>query len=405
MYDFVARAREARWFGGVREVGGSTPVEITAEGMSAATRRNGYYHLFDDRTRLENGMFVSEDEVLHLHPAWEEDGMIVGIFPAYTFDEGDRFRADIGFLGGAGGTDGAWFEFGYLRVLDGFEPEWFFNTSQQRRLNGFYRSVRSQFKGLTGGLDEMTGATDLTVGNQYHPVLISRAGRTSGRDWTAWVQPRIDRARTLTIPQINCIQESGGGGSDELALCLLIIGYDERNQPVPGAFHSVVQSRTGVDSGEVRTFDDLDFIFDNSEVARVEVRMLGAEMDGAGRTSRLAQHVSNEWVGNIMLGEVSTLGQFYEFASTPNGPRIRNRHDTLFIDYWEIDLRRWFTGGRDPESGVVAPSLPRMPIEDYFETRNQTRTISVARRSGLTTETRTYTKGGSTSYSVTVTYT
>lgn len=141
MLDFVGSAHSAEWFGGQFALNGTVPERLTEFGMSSANRRSGYVHIFDEPARFENSRFYDSDEVLHTHPAWTDDGMIVGIYPEMSIRAADEFLAQVGLLAGSRASDGIEFEFGLQLSERNLPVEAYFNADSSGRLRGFYRRL------------------------------------------------------------------------------------------------------------------------------------------------------------------------------------------------------------------------------------------------------------------------
>jgi hypothetical protein len=91
--------------------------------------------------------------------------------------EGDRFRASVGFLKGAGGE----VEF----VIEGFGG----TISGTRRVF----TVRDNGNdGILRTIDEDLGVLSGAAGMR----LVVNAGATSSQDWAVWINPRIERKGT-----------------------------------------------------------------------------------------------------------------------------------------------------------------------------------------------------------------
>lgn len=108
-FDFLARSPEAQWRSGA---GGSTDISLTFGGTEADA--NGAAALVSS-VRLETG--ATSGKVLLTIPKHEDNGVITGVFPAYTVRAGDRFKARLGFASNPNGSCGAAqvvFQLGYL---------------------------------------------------------------------------------------------------------------------------------------------------------------------------------------------------------------------------------------------------------------------------------------------------
>lgn len=89
VYDFIAKASSANWVSS----GGGSEVKLTFGG--ADDDANGVAKL-KDNIKLEDGS--SAGKTLITGPKHNDDGKISGTFPEYTVQEGDHFKAKLGFL-------------------------------------------------------------------------------------------------------------------------------------------------------------------------------------------------------------------------------------------------------------------------------------------------------------------
>lgn len=92
-FDFPARSSAATWIGS----GGGTDVNLTFGG--ADDDPNGVAKL-KDGINLEDGSPAGV--TLLTRPKHNDDGKITGTYPEYTIQEGDHFRAKLGFLENCG---------------------------------------------------------------------------------------------------------------------------------------------------------------------------------------------------------------------------------------------------------------------------------------------------------------
>jgi len=88
-YDFIARASSATW---VSSGGGS---EVTLNFGGADDDPNGVAKLKENITLEDGGQ---AGKTLITGPKHNDDGKITGAFPEYTVQEGDHFKAKLGFL-------------------------------------------------------------------------------------------------------------------------------------------------------------------------------------------------------------------------------------------------------------------------------------------------------------------
>jgi hypothetical protein len=165
--DLLEHASGARWFGVPRGPG----VALVFNGSDGDP--NGFVILStigmeDGTTRL----------ALRTRPALGPWGMISGNFPECQLPPGARFEAQVGFVGGATGTDGVQFDASASYTAeDGITHE---------------VGMLQVHKGYTGQL--MSVSADLSWVPPGHAVsieLLVRAGPGSKQAWAAWVDPRI----------------------------------------------------------------------------------------------------------------------------------------------------------------------------------------------------------------------
>jgi len=124
-------------------------------------------------------------KVLETHPQWVNDGWISGRYPDYiTIPDGSRFKAKVGFIHGAIGTDGAFFN---IRFNDGLNSYYFPSS------DGIYCAN-------DGHLDSMNIDLSLIVGKTGRIYIGVKAGSTSDQDWAVWVNPQITNFKYFVIP-------------------------------------------------------------------------------------------------------------------------------------------------------------------------------------------------------------
>jgi hypothetical protein len=417
MLDFVSAARSAEWYGGAFEMSGSTPVRLAGFGMATDTRSSGYAHIFREPSLFENSRRYDADDVLHTHPAWTNDGMIVGIYPEINVGSEDEFLAQVGMIAGSRDSNGVVFEFGLQRGDLDVPVEPYFNADATTLLAGFYRPLAmtrsfhdGQMETLRADLSEFS-----RTGRRYRPVLIVRSAGDSGKDWAGWVRPRIEPVRAIRIPQANCLLESTSGrrqrvrnrrrrwGSDEFALFANVVCLDEREVPIDGSFQAFQDSVTDVDSGDIANLDGINFEFTDPAIRYVEVRMIGLEIDGAGATHNIAQHGFNNWSGTFFL---TSDGSRYEFNHSYNGPRGGNNHNLLLADYWIVDFENLRDRGRDPVGRTIrSPESEYGSVQEYLDDKNIAREITHVAGPTPFSEIRRYTAAGPDSiYEVDISY-
>jgi len=167
VYDFIARASAAEWSSGTND-----DLNISLDFNGADDDPNGVAAI-KEGVRLENGS--TSGKVLLMHPLWKDSGVISGVFPAYTVQPGDRFRARLGFMApeGSCGEGSVEFEIGVLedgrvRVLDQFE------------------------KSCSRSLLPVDVDLNALRGESVRFVFTVRAAGSEEDDWAIWNSPRIE---------------------------------------------------------------------------------------------------------------------------------------------------------------------------------------------------------------------
>jgi hypothetical protein len=161
-YDFFTRATDASWVGsaGVVTFGGP---DTDVKGFA----------MYRAGSKLEDG--TSSSKALEIHPQMVNDGIMTGLYPAYTIVSGEHFTAKIGFLAKEDGTCGAgnakfqlnYKEAGVLKPLG----EW------TDTCDGILKSID----------------VDLTsiAGKNVQIALAVLANGAADQDWAVWIAPQI----------------------------------------------------------------------------------------------------------------------------------------------------------------------------------------------------------------------
>lgn len=161
--DFVAKAPSAKWTNAWLELG--FPGD--------PSNSKGFARFIDNAQLEDNNIY---NRVLETHPHWQPRGRIVGRYSNVTIpDHGAEFRAEIGFLGGAAASDGAYFEIwaefpGYSGIPLRRE---YYKKFTGSMINDFTQDL-SRFRGMTGTI-----------------ALSVEAGEKSTQDSAVWVKPRV----------------------------------------------------------------------------------------------------------------------------------------------------------------------------------------------------------------------
>jgi len=175
-YDFVTQASTASWGSGA----GSLPFPgKDNDSRGFACYRNNW-QLEDDSTWAR---------VLETHPQWVNGGWIMGRYPELTIPSGAELKLTVGFFKGATGTDGVTFavqfeEFLGLKVA----PKTYSILSHQALYDGKLDSISKDLNNLAG-----------KTGNF---ILRVNAGQSSGKDWAAWAEAKIEVAAPTALPDL-----------------------------------------------------------------------------------------------------------------------------------------------------------------------------------------------------------
>jgi len=168
VYDFLSRARDASWFSGQ---GNDPAASLAYDG--ADDNPNGVAKIYDGIT-LENG--TKSGKVLGTYPKRVDEGYVYGVFPAYTVQSGDSFKANLGFLipSGATGCGAAKVKF-QLSYKDG----------------DAIKLLKEWSKGCDGKLPLVEFDLSSLAGKSVQLVLVVRADGASTDDWAVWNSARV----------------------------------------------------------------------------------------------------------------------------------------------------------------------------------------------------------------------
>jgi len=166
VFDFISQAPLANWYSGA----GQLPWDGSEVDRAGFVKWREYYD-------LEDGSMPAR--VLQTHPQWVDYGYIEGIYKLpEPIKAGDRFKAKVGFLKGAGGE--VTFEVSYY---------WGNPDTPGSGLRSVATKIDSGSDGLLRTIDaDLTSAAG--VKNIYLEV---DAGPSSGQDWAVWVEAYIER--------------------------------------------------------------------------------------------------------------------------------------------------------------------------------------------------------------------
>ncbi|GAB4475579.1 MAG: hypothetical protein Kow0088_12540 [Anaerolineales bacterium] len=168
VFDFLAQADQAEWKSGSGNV-----FETNLSFGGADTDANGVAKL-KEGVLLENG--ASSSRVLLTVPKQVENGFIAGTFPAHLVQNGDRFRARVGFMTPNGSCSMAKVKFRLNAVIDG-------------KLN----TIQTWEKVCNGQMLTLDVSLSSFNGKSVQFMLAVLADGEANDDWAIWSSPRIER--------------------------------------------------------------------------------------------------------------------------------------------------------------------------------------------------------------------
>jgi len=169
-YDFVTQASTASW--------GSGAGSLLFPGSDNDSRGFACYR---DNWQLEDGSTWAK--ALETHPQWVSNGWIMGRYPQLTVPSGADLKVTVGFLKGATGTDGVTFEVQ-------------FEEGQSRQ------TILSLQATYDSKLDSTTKSLSSLAGRTGYFILYVNAGQSSGKDWAAWAEAKIEVAAPAALPNL-----------------------------------------------------------------------------------------------------------------------------------------------------------------------------------------------------------
>lgn len=183
VFDFVAKAPEAKWYRSLSPAG-----EIPWNGPDSDSR--GFArHLTD--AALENGKTFAL--VLETHPEWKNGGAIYGVYSNVAVPAGAKFTALVGFLKGAAATDGATFQ---VHVFD--------------QATGALTLLASKAAKADGVLDELAADLGPYAGKTVTFRLQVGAGPTATQDWAVWASAGIAADVALVTAKPVAVAKTAG---------------------------------------------------------------------------------------------------------------------------------------------------------------------------------------------------
>ena len=176
-YDFINQAPSAYWSSGAGSL--SFPGSDSDSWGFALYRNN--WQLEDDSPWVK---------VLETHPQWVSNGWIMGVYPQVTVPSNAELKVTVGFFKGATGSDGVTFEVKFEEFLG-------------LQVAPKVHSIISHRATYDGKLDSIVEELSSLEGKTGNFVLYANAGQSSGQDWAAWAEAKIEIASSdITPPQI-----------------------------------------------------------------------------------------------------------------------------------------------------------------------------------------------------------
>jgi hypothetical protein len=161
-FDLYTRATDASWVGS----GGT----VTFGGPD--TNTNGFA-MYRDNQKVEDG--TSPNKVVEIHPQWVENGVMTGLYPAYTVVAGEHFKAKIGFLAKADGTCGV----GNVKFQLNYKEA------------GVLKPLGEWTETCDGTLKDIDVDLSSIAGKNVQFALAVLANGPADQDWAVWIAPQI----------------------------------------------------------------------------------------------------------------------------------------------------------------------------------------------------------------------
>jgi hypothetical protein len=209
-YDFVAQASSASWSSGA----GSLPFPGSDSDSRGFVLYRDSWQLEDDSTRIR---------ALETHPQWVSNGWMMGVYPQVTVPSNAELIVTVGFFKGATGSDGVTFEVKFEEFLG-------LQVAPQ------IHSILSHKATYDGKLDSIVEELSYIEGRTGNFVLYANAGQSSGQDWAAWAEARIEIATAPTLPDLT-VESIEIGEDNKLSVTIKNIGQG----PLPAGWTALGQ--------------------------------------------------------------------------------------------------------------------------------------------------------------------
>jgi len=196
-YDFVAQASSASWSSGAGT--------LSFPGSDSDSRG---FALYRDNWQLEDNSIKTR--VLETHPQWVSNGWIMGIYPQVTVPSNAEIKITVGFIKGATASNGVTFEVKFQE---------FRGLTQAPAVH----SILSHDATYDGKLDSLTANLSSVAGKTGNFVLYVNAGQSSGQDWAAWAEAKIEIAAPPALPDL-IVETIELGEGNKLSVTIRNIG-------------------------------------------------------------------------------------------------------------------------------------------------------------------------------------
>lgn len=167
-FDLHSQAPSAQWISCGDPCGGGTVLSFGGPDTDA----NGFV-MYRNGALLEDGS--SPAKVLETHPMWVDDGVISGLYPAYTVQPDEHFQAKLGFLAKADGTCGL----GNVKFQLNYKEA------------GTLHPLGSWTDTCNGTLLSVDVDLSALEGHTVQFALVALANGPATQDWAVWVSPRV----------------------------------------------------------------------------------------------------------------------------------------------------------------------------------------------------------------------
>lgn len=180
---YTSYADKAQWASGQLTDADNMTDYTPLAWMGSEADSNGFVRL-DNNILMEDG---AQYTALRTHPKWVNNGTLKGWMPWLQQNGTGVFMAQVGFLSGARATDGVTFQVWVHYHVSGVEH---------------WTNVIHQQKLYTGELLTITADLSSWQNQEIAIELRVDAGASSGQDWAAWINPRIEIS-TIPGPIVN----------------------------------------------------------------------------------------------------------------------------------------------------------------------------------------------------------